>query len=146
MRAVVQRVNGASVTADGETVGRIGPGLVVLLGVGRGDTETETNRLAEKIAHLRIFEDESGRMNRSVIETGGAVLVVSQFTLYGNCAKGRRPSFVDAADPEPARALYRAFSERLREKGLPVETGRFGAHMALSLVNDGPVTLIVETP
>jgi D-tyrosyl-tRNA(Tyr) deacylase len=146
MRAVIQRSQNASVTIDGEVVGRIDSGLVVLLGVGRGDTEAEADWLADKIAHLRIFEDESGKMNRSVIDCGGAVLVVSQFTLYGNCAKGRRPSFIDAAAPDTARALYRRLADRLREKGLPVETGRFGARMSVSLVNDGPVTLIVETP
>ncbi|MGD8366321.1 MAG: D-aminoacyl-tRNA deacylase [Desulfobacterales bacterium] len=146
MRAVVQRVSKASVTVEGKTVGRIGPGLAVLLGVRRGDTGAESDWLADKIAHLRIFEDEAGKMNRSVIETGGGVLVVSQFTLYGNCAKGRRPSFVEAADPDPARALYRRLAERMQNLGLAVETGSFGAKMSVSLVNDGPVTLIVETP
>ena len=146
MKAVIQRASEASVTVDGETVGRIGAGLMVLLGVGREDTEAEADWLAEKIAHLRIFEDDNGKMNRSVIDCGGAVLLVSQFTLYGNCTKGRRPSFIDAAVPDTAQALYRQVAERLREKGLPVETGRFGARMSVSLVNDGPVTLIVETP
>ena len=146
MKAVIQRTSEASVTVDGETVGRIGAGLMVLLGVGREDTEAEADWLAEKIAHLRIFEDDNGKMNRSVIDCGGAVLLVSQFTLYGNCTKGRRPSFIDAAVPDTAQALYRQVADRLREKGLPVETGRFGARMSVSLVNDGPVTLIVETP
>jgi D-tyrosyl-tRNA(Tyr) deacylase len=127
-------------------VGRIGAGLVVLLGVAPGDGTAEVDWLAEKIAHLRIFEDDAGKMNRSAIDIGGAVLLVSQFTLYGNCKKGRRPSFVDAADPSVAEPLYRLMADRLQEKGLAVETGRFGARMAVSLVNDGPVTLIVETP
>jgi D-tyrosyl-tRNA(Tyr) deacylase len=146
MRAVIQRSHNASVTVDGEVVGRIDSGLVVLLGVGRGDTEAEADWLAEKIVHLRIFEDENGKMNRSLIDCGGAVLLISQFTLYGNCTKGRRPSFIDAAAPDTARALYRRFSDRLREKGICVETGQFGARMSVWLVNDGPVTLIVETP
>jgi D-tyrosyl-tRNA(Tyr) deacylase len=146
MKAVVQRVSNASVSVDGKTIGRIGPGLAVLLGVGRADTEAEADWLADKIAHLRIFEDEAGKMNRSVLDSGGGVLLVSQFTLYGNCTKGRRPSFVDAADPEPAKALYRRLAARLQKRGLPVETGSFGAKMAVSLVNDGPVTLILETP
>ena len=146
MKAVIQRVSNASVAVDGGVVGRIDAGLAVLVGVGRGDSEAEVDWLADKIAHLRIFEDHAGKMNRSVIEAGGAVLVVSQFTLYGNCAKGRRPSFVEAAAPDPARALYRLLAERLREKGLTVETGRFRARMTVSLENEGPVTLIVETP
>jgi len=146
MRAVIQRTSEATVAVDGRLVGRIGAGLVVLLGVAPGDGAAQVDWLAEKIAHLRIFEDEAGKMNRSVIDIGGAVLVVSQFTLYGNCKKGRRPSFVEAADPSVAEPLYRLTADRLREKGLAVETGRFGARMAVSLVNDGPVTLIVETP
>ena len=146
MRAVIQRTSEATVAVDGRLVGRIGAGLVVLLGVAPGDGAAQVDWLAEKIAHLRIFEDDAGKMNRSVIDIGGAVLVVSQFTLYGNCKKGRRPSFVEAADPSVAEPLYRLAADRLREKGLAVETGRFGARMAVSLVNDGPVTLIVETP
>jgi len=146
MRAVIQRTSEATVAVDGRLVGRIGAGLVVLLGVAPGDGAAQVDWLAEKIAHLRIFEDEAGKMNHSVIDIGGAVLVVSQFTLYGNCKKGRRPSFVEAADPSVAEPLYRLTADRLREKGLAVETGRFGARMAVSLVNDGPVTLIVETP
>ena len=146
MRAVIQRTSEATVAVDGRLVGRIGVGLVVLLGVAPGDGAAQVDWLAEKIAHLRIFEDEAGKMNHSVIDIGGAVLVVSQFTLYGNCKKGRRPSFVEAADPSVAEPLYRLTADRLREKGLAVETGRFGARMAVSLVNDGPVTLIVETP
>jgi D-tyrosyl-tRNA(Tyr) deacylase len=146
MKAVVQRVSSASVTVDNETVGRILQGLVVLLGVGRGDDSGAADWLAEKIAHLRIFEDEAGKMNRSVLDVGGEVLVVSQFTLFGDCRKGRRPSYQQAADPIPARDLYRAFAAALRQWGLGVETGRFGANMAVSLVNEGPVTLIVESP
>jgi D-tyrosyl-tRNA(Tyr) deacylase len=146
MKAVIQRTSEATVAVDGQLVGRIGAGLVVLLGVAPGDGAAEVDWLAEKIAHLRIFEDDAGKMNRSVIDIGGAVLVVSQFTLYGNCKKGRRPSFFEAADPSVAEPLCRLTADRLREKGLAVETGRFGARMAVSLVNDGPVTLIVETP
>jgi D-tyrosyl-tRNA(Tyr) deacylase len=146
MKAVIQRTSEATVAVDGQLVGRVGAGLVVLLGVAPGDGAAQVDWLAEKIAHLRIFEDDAGKMNRSVIDIGGAVLVVSQFTLYGNCKKGRRPSFVEAADPSVAEPLYRLTADRLREKGLAVETGRFGARMAVSLVNDGPVTLIVETP
>lgn len=145
MRAVVQRVSSASVKVAEETVGRIDAGLLVLLGVGREDKEKEAARLADKIAHLRIFEDEDGKMNRSVCDVGGAVLVISQFTLFGDCRRGRRPSYGEAAAPEPARALYRKFVDALKTTGLPVETGRFGAAMAVSLVNDGPVTLLVES-
>ena len=146
MRAVVQRVSSASVTVEDETIGRIGQGLVVLLAVGRGDDAEAADWLSEKIAHLRIFEDDDGKMNRSVLDVGGQVLVISQFTLFGDCRKGRRPSYQQAADPAPARDLYRQFAAALGKWGLHVETGRFGAKMAVDLVNDGPVTLIVESP
>ena len=146
MRAVVQRVSESEVTVDGESVGRIGRGLMVLLGVAGGDTETEVRFLADKIPRLRIFEDDGGKMNRSLLDVGGGMLVVSQFTLLADCRKGRRPSFVQAAQPETANALYEDFVRRVRELGIHVETGQFGAMMAVSLVNDGPVTLILESP
>jgi len=146
VRAVIQRVSSASVAADGRTVGEIGAGLLVLLGVAQGDTEREAAWVADKIANLRIFEDDGGKMNLSVQEIGGAVLVVSQFTLLADCRKGRRPSFIGAAPPEEADRLYRMVAERLREAGLPVETGLFQARMQVSLVNDGPVTIVLETP
>lgn len=144
MRAVVQRVAESSVAVGGRTIGSIGRGLTVLLGVGEGDSKKEADYLADKIANLRIFEDRDGKMNRSLLEIGGEMLVVSQFTLLGDCRKGRRPSFVKAAPPETADALYEYFVEISREKGIRVQTGEFGAMMAVSLVNDGPVTLIVE--
>lgn len=144
MRAVVQRVSRARVTVEGEVVGQIGLGLLVLLGVGEGDDEGAAEYLAEKTVGLRVFEDDAGKMNRSVAEAGGAVLVVSQFTLYGDARKGRRPSFIDAARPELAIPLYEQFVERLRESGVPVQTGEFGAMMDVELVNDGPVTLWLE--
>ena len=130
---------------DGEVAGSIGRGLLVLLGVGHGDSEKQAHWLADKIAGLRIFEDEAGKMNLSVEEVGGSALVVSQFTLYGDCRKGRRPSFAGAAPPEEADRLYQVFVARLRERGLPVETGVFQAMMQVHLVNDGPVTVVVET-
>ncbi len=146
MRAVVQRVSRASVAVSGEVIGRCGPGLLVLLAVAPGDGEAQARWLAAKLSGLRIFPDDAGRMNRSVLDIGGGVLVVSQFTLYGDCRRGRRPSFVRSAGPELAEPLYERFCELLAEAGLPVERGRFGAHMAVSSVNDGPVTLIVDTP
>lgn len=146
MIALVQRVSEAAVDVAGETVGRIDKGMLVLLGVGKGDAEKDADYLAEKIAGLRIFEDDNGKMNRSLSDVGGRMLVVSQFTLLGDCRKGRRPSFVNAAAPESANALYEYFAQRVAQKGIGVETGRFGAMMAVSLVNDGPVTLIVESP
>ncbi len=146
MRAVVQRVAQAKVEVDGAVTGEIGAGLLTLLGVAKSDTAADADFLAEKIAGLRIFPDDAGKMNRSVIETGGAMLAVSQFTLYGDCRKGRRPSFDLAAPAEQARALYERFVAALRGAGVRVETGVFQAHMAVSLVNDGPVTLIVESP
>jgi D-tyrosyl-tRNA(Tyr) deacylase len=145
MRACIQRVSEARVTVDGSATGVIGRGLVVLLGVGQQDGEAEVDFLAEKIVGLRIFEDDAGKMNRSLAEVGGAMLVVSQFTLYGDARKGRRPSFTDAAPPELAERLYEAFVARVRSLGVRVETGVFRAHMLVSLVNDGPVTLWLDT-
>jgi D-tyrosyl-tRNA(Tyr) deacylase len=146
MRAVVQRVSHGSVEVDGGIVGRIGTGLLVLLGVAADDTEKDADYLAGKIVHLRIFEDEAGKLNHSLMDCGGEMLVVSQFTLYGDCRKGRRPSFVRAAAPDKGKALYRHFVEAVRARGVTVATGRFGRMMAVSLVNQGPVTLIVESP
>lgn len=145
MRACVQRVSRASVTVDGNIVGRIDRGLLVLLGVGREDVDEDAHYLADKIVELRIFEDEQGKMNRSLLESGGAMLVVSQFTLYGDCRKGRRPSFVEAAPPELGQQLYEAFTAAVAARGVKVETGQFRAHMDVELVNDGPVTLLVES-
>lgn len=145
MRAVLQRVERASVEVEGETVGSIGAGLLVLLGVAKGDTSAHADYLADKILNLRIFSDDAGKMNRSVIEAGGGILAVSQFTLYGDCRKGRRPSFDGAAPPELARPLYEYFVERLRAGKLLVETGVFQASMKISLVNDGPVTFVLDS-
>ena len=145
MRAVLQRVSSARVTVEGKTTGEIGQGLLVLLGVAKDDTEAEAERLAEKVATLRIFGDEAGKMNLSVEEIGGGVMVVSQFTLHGDCRKGRRPSFDRAATAEQANALYEKFVAALRARGLKVETGIFQAMMEVGLVNQGPVTLIVDT-
>jgi D-tyrosyl-tRNA(Tyr) deacylase len=145
MRAVLQRVRHARVLVGEEVVGAIGPGLLVLLGVAREDTAEQARWLADKTVGLRIFADDEGKMNRSVAEVGGAVLVVSQFTLYGNCEKGRRPSFIDAAPPEIAVPLYEAFVDAVRALGVPTATGRFQAMMNVELTNDGPVTLIVES-
>lgn len=146
MRAVIQRVKESMVSVDGREVGRIGHGMLVLLGVHRQDTDAGAKDLARKISHLRIFEDAGGKMNRSLLDTGGKMLVVSQFTLYGDCRKGRRPSFVEAAPPALAERLYTCFVERVRQEGIVVETGRFRAEMAVSLVNDGPVTLVLDSP
>jgi D-tyrosyl-tRNA(Tyr) deacylase len=145
MRAVVQRVRSARVLVDGHVTGDIGPGLLVLLGVTHDDSEEQSAYLAGKIVGLRIFEDDAGRMNRAVTDVSGSVLVVSQFTLYGDCRKGRRPSFDAAARPDHAVALYERFADRVRALGVPVSTGVFGAHMQVELVNDGPVTLILDT-
>jgi D-tyrosyl-tRNA(Tyr) deacylase len=145
MRAVVQRVTSASVTAGDEVTGEIGRGLVVLLGVAQGDTNDDARYLADKIVGLRIFADDEDKMNRSLLEVGGELLVVSQFTLLGDCRKGRRPSFVDAAPPDTAEALYGKFVEAARNLVATVATGRFRQNMQVSLVNDGPVTLIVES-
>ena len=145
MRAVVQRVSRARVVVGDEVVGQIGPGLLVLLGVARADTVEQAGWLADKIVGLRIFADADGKMNRGLADVGGEALVVSQFTLYGDCQKGRRPSFVDAAPPEIAIPLYEKFLEAVRALGIRTATGRFGAMMQVELVNDGPVTLIVES-
>jgi len=144
MRAVVQRVTRASVTVDEETVGAIGPGLLVLLGAAKGDTPAEALWLAHKVANLRIFADADDRMNLSVKEIGGQVLIVSQFTLIANTRKGFRPSFVPAAAPEIAEPLVTHFTEAVASEGVPVATGIFGAHMVVELVNDGPVTILLE--
>ncbi|NLM41372.1 MAG: D-tyrosyl-tRNA(Tyr) deacylase [Firmicutes bacterium] len=145
MRAVVQRVKQASVTVDGAVVGKIAHGLLVFLGVGQGDSSEDARYLAEKIAKLRIFSDDQGKLNLDVQAVGGAVLAVSQFTLYGDCRRGRRPSFSSAAPPDEAQALYEEFVAELQAAGIPVATGVFQAHMEVSLVNDGPVTLIVTS-
>ena len=145
MRAVLTRVKYASVTIDGEIVGKIGPGFLILLGVGPEDTEKECRVLAEKALGLRVFEDENGKMNLGLEQVGGQVLVVSQFTLYGNCRKGRRPSFTDAANPELGNTLYEKFLDICAELGYPPQHGEFGADMQVESVNDGPVTLILDT-
>src|SRR5947209_1654945 len=145
MRAVVQRVSRARVVIDQEMVGQIGRGLVVLLGVARGDTVEQARWLADKIVAMRIFADDEGKMNRGLADVGGEALVVSQFTLYGDCQKGRRPSFVDAAPPDIAIPLYEEFLNAVRALGIGTASGRFGAMMQVELVNDGPVTLIVES-
>ena len=145
MRAVVQRVTRARVVIDGETVGEVGRGLLVLLGVTHDDTAEAAAWLADKVVGLRIFNDADGKMNQGVADVGGGVLVVSQFTLYGDCQKGRRPSFIDAARPEVAVPLYEAFVNAVKALGVPAATGRFGAMMQVELVNDGPVTLIVDS-
>jgi D-tyrosyl-tRNA(Tyr) deacylase len=144
VRAVIQRVSEARVAVGNEIIGQIAAGLCVLLGVGKEDKESNAATLADKVKNLRIFEDEQGKMNRSVVDIGGELLVVSQFTLYGDCRKGNRPSFTDAAPPADAERLYRYFTQRLRDSGLGVATGQFQAHMKVSMVNDGPVTLILE--
>lgn len=145
MKVVIQRVSRASVTVEGMVTGAIGRGLLVLLGVGKSDTQQSADYLADKITGLRVFPDQNGKMNCSLLDTGGSLLVVSQFTLYGDCRKGRRPSFDAAAPPEHARALYEYFVSRLRAMSVPVETGVFQAHMDVELVNDGPVTLLLES-
>ncbi len=145
MRAVIQRVKQSSVSINNSTVSKIGKGLLVLLGIAKDDEIDDADYLAEKLIHLRIFEDENGKMNRSLLDTGGEMLVVSQFTLLGNCSKGRRPSFIDAADPEKANRLYEVFTDKVREKGVTAKTGKFQTMMDVELINDGPVTLIVES-
>jgi D-tyrosyl-tRNA(Tyr) deacylase len=144
MRTVIQRVRACSVTLDGTLVSEIGTGLAILVGVGRNDAHEQADWLADKIAHLRIFEDDDGKMNRSVIEAGGSALVVSQFTLYADAHKGRRPSFIDAAPPEQAEPLVTHFVGRLASHGVPVKTGIFRADMLVEIHNDGPVTIILE--
>ena len=145
MKAVLQRVTRASVTSDGQIVGQISRGLLVLLGVEQGDTDADVHQLADKCVQLRIFDDAAGKMNLSLADVSGAMLVVSQFTLLGDCRKGRRPSFVNAAPPEIAERLYEMFVAAVGVQGIPVATGRFRAHMQVELVNDGPVTLILES-
>jgi D-tyrosyl-tRNA(Tyr) deacylase len=145
MRACVQRVSEASVTIAGQVVGRIGRGLLVLLGVAANDTEDDARYLAAKIAGLRVFEDDAGKMNLGLADVEGAMLVVSQFTLLGDCRKGRRPSFTDAAPPELASSLYEVFCDEVRRAGIAVATGRFREHMQVALVNDGPVTLLMDS-
>ena len=145
MKAVVQRVSSARVEIDGETVGKIALGLLVLLGVARDDEEKDASWMAEKIVGLRIFEDDEGKMNRSLLEAGGSLLAVSQFTLLGDSRKGRRPSFIDAAPPDEAEKLYGSFVARARTLGAATETGKFQAHMAVHLVNDGPVTILLDS-
>jgi len=145
VKVVAQRVSRARVRVGGQTVGEIGTGLLLLVGVGREDGERDAVWMADKVAGLRVFEDAEGKMNLSVTDAGGSILSVSQFTLYGDCRKGRRPSFAEAAPPGEARALYERFNDLLRAKGLKVETGVFGAMMEVELVNDGPVTLIVDS-
>lgn len=145
MRAVVQRVSRAAVRVGGKLTGCIGQGLVVLVGIGREDSGDDARYLADKVAHLRVFEDGEGKMNLSLLDTGGSALVVSQFTLYGDCRRGRRPSFAGAAAPDHALPLYRSFVDSLSALGVPVETGRFQAMMELELCNDGPVTLLLDS-
>ncbi len=144
MRAVVQRVRRGRVSVAGQTVAEIGPGMVILLGIGHADNEGVARTLAEKIATLRIYEDAQGKMNLSVLDVGGAALVVSQFTLYADTRKGRRPSFIDAALPEQARPLVERFAQLLAEQGVPTQTGEFGASMLVEIENDGPVTILLE--
>ncbi len=145
MRAIVQRVAEAWVEVEGKRVAQIGQGILVLLGVGREDTENDARYLAQKVAHLRLFEDAEGKLNRSVLEVGGSALVVSNFTLYGDCRKGRRPSFANSAPPEIAEHLYYRFCEFLASEGVPVHMGVFQAHMHVGLINDGPVTLLLDS-
>ncbi len=145
MRAVLQRVKWAKVETGGETVGEIGPGLLVLLGVAESDAEKDLEYMLRKIPELRVFEDENGKMNRSLLDTGGQMLVVSQFTLFGDCRKGRRPSFTGAAGPDLAVPMYEKFCERCRDMGIDTQTGRFAAMMDVSLCNDGPVTLNLDS-
>jgi D-aminoacyl-tRNA deacylase len=144
MRVVVQRVQHGRVSVDGRKVAEIGRGVVILLGIGHGDGELQAQYLAKKIAHLRIFEDERGKINRSLLEVGGEAIVVSQFTLYADTRKGRRPSFTDAAQPEIANSLVDAFAQMLSDEGVPTQMGEFGAHMLVDIANDGPVTIWME--
>jgi D-tyrosyl-tRNA(Tyr) deacylase len=145
MRAVIQRVKSAQVCVDGRVIGKIGKGLLVLLGVGKGDGESDLSFLSSKIPELRIFEDASGKLNLSVKEIGGEMMIVSQFTLYGDCRKGRRPSFTEAEEPTIARSLYEQFISKLGEQGISVQTGEFQAKMEVHLINDGPVTLLLDS-
>ena len=145
MRAVVQRVKKGRITVDGQTIGQIDKGIVLFLGVGKDDGEDDLQYTLEKVLNLRIFEDENGKMNRSLIDVGGELLVVSQFTLYGDCRKGRRPSFTDAAPPDHAESFYERFVALARERGIPTKTGRFAAMMDVELVNHGPVTMMIDS-
>lgn len=145
MRAVIQRVSRASVTVDSEITGEINAGLLVLLGIHKDDGEAEIKWLADKVINLRIFEDDDGKMNLSLLDTGGAMLVVSQFTLYGDCRKGRRPGYSSAAPPKSAEDLYQHFIDAVKQKNIPTASGRFQAHMDVELVNDGPVTLLLDS-
>ena len=145
MRAVLTRVKSASVAVDGKTIGQIGQGFLILLGITHEDTEAQAVKLADKLCSLRLFEDADGKINLTLDEVGGEIMIVSQFTLYGNCKKGRRPEFLSAARPEVAIPLYEKFVQLCRDKGLHVETGEFGAYMQVESLNDGPVTLIVDT-
>lgn len=145
MRVVLQRSKAAQVTVDGEIVGEISKGIVLLVGITHNDTEADVKYLADKIVNLRIFEDENEKMNFSLLDVEGQILSISQFTLYGDCRKGRRPNFMEAAKPDKAEVLYNLFNHKLKEKGVFVATGKFGAMMDVSLINDGPVTLIVES-
>jgi D-tyrosyl-tRNA(Tyr) deacylase len=145
MRAVIQRVKSAEVLVDGRVTGKIGKGLLIFVGVARGDSESDLSLLTSKIPDLRIFEDQSEKFNLSLKEIGGEILVVSQFTLYGDCRKGRRPSFTEAEDPAPAKDLYERFIAKLRGQNLPVQTGEYQAKMEVRLINDGPVTLILDS-
>ena len=145
MRVVLQRVERATVRVDDQTIGQIGPGWLVLLGVAQGDLDPDADRLAAKIVGLRAFGDDDGKMNRSVLDTGGSILVVSQFTLLGDCRAGRRPSFINAADPGEAERLYLRFTDQVRQAGVQVATGKFRADMRVELVNDGPVTLLLDS-
>ncbi len=144
MRALIQRVSRGSVTIDGTVKAKIGPGLVILVGIGPGDDEAKADSMAKKIAQLRIFEDDQGKMNLSVLDTGGAALVVSQFTLYANTHKGNRPSYVNAAPPAIASPLVNYFAEALSARGIPTQTGEFGAYMQVEILNDGPVTIWLD--
>ena len=144
MRVILQRVNSSRVIVEGEPIAEIGLGIVILLGIGHDDNEEQARYLANKIANLRIFEDEAGKINRSVLDMGGEAIVVSQFTLYADTRKGRRPSFTDAAPPETASPLVERFAQLLEEQGVPTQTGEFGAHMLVQIANDGPVTIWME--
>ncbi len=146
MRALIQRVTEAGVSAEGKGENRIGPGLVILLGVAASDTPEDLEYLVDKVTNLRIFNDDEGKMNRSVLDIGGEALVISQFTLYSDTRRGRRPGFTDAASPDSAEPLYEAFADAVEQKGVPVERGWFGAHMRVDIQNDGPVTLMIESP
>lgn len=145
MRAVVQRCKSGSVSVGGRVIGSVGHGYVVLLGVARADSESDATYIADKLIHLRVFEDENGKMNKSLIDTGGGILAVSQFTLYGDTRDGRRPSFTNAAPPDEALRLFEHFVGVLRSRGVQVETGEFGAHMVVEIVNDGPVTILMDS-